>query len=71
MGLTRAHAAMQAIGYKEMIGVIVDGEHERRCETNQNGIGRYAKRPFGWRVKSLHWIMGKKPDFDNGQKFRQ
>lgn len=70
MGLTRAHTAMQAIGYKEMIGVIVDNESMndavKRIKMESR---RYAKRQLSWlrRDKSLHWIMWEKePDFDNG-----
>ncbi|NLT13839.1 MAG: tRNA (adenosine(37)-N6)-dimethylallyltransferase MiaA [Clostridiales bacterium] len=70
MGLTRAHTAMQAIGYKEMVGVILDKESlDDAVERVKMESRRYAKRQLSWlrRDESLQWIMwGKEPDFDNG-----
>jgi tRNA dimethylallyltransferase len=70
MGLTRAYSAMQAIGYKELAGVILDNEKlETAVDCIKMESRRYAKRQLSWfrRDKSIRWIMWeKKPDFDNG-----
>lgn len=70
MGLTREHTAMQAIGYKEIAGVILDGEDlEDAVARVKMESRRYAKRQMSWlrRDKSARWIMWEKePNFDNG-----
>ncbi len=70
MGLTREHTAMQAIGYKELTGVLLDNEDlETAVERIKMESRRYAKRQLSWlrRDKSVRWIMWEKePDFDNG-----
>jgi tRNA dimethylallyltransferase len=70
MGLTREHSAMQAIGYKELAGVVLDNESlETAVESIKMESRRYAKRQLSWfrRDKGVRWIMWEKePDFDNG-----
>jgi tRNA dimethylallyltransferase len=70
MGLTRRHTAMQAIGYKEIAGVILDNEDiDDAVEQVKLESRHYAKRQLSWlrRDQSVRWIMWEKePDFDNG-----
>jgi tRNA dimethylallyltransferase len=70
MGLKREHTAMQAIGYKELTGVLLDHEAlETAVERIKMESRRYAKRQLAWlrRDKAIRWIMWEKePDFDNG-----
>lgn len=67
MGLTPAHTAMQAIGYKELseylggTGTLSDAVEKIKMESR-----RYAKRQLSWlrRDKELRWIFrDKSPDF--------
>ena len=70
MGLSREHTAMQAIGYKELTGVILgDRSLQEAAESVKMESRRYAKRQLSWfrRNKEAHWILwDKEPDFDNG-----
>jgi tRNA dimethylallyltransferase len=70
MGLTREHTSMQAIGYKELAGVLLEGKDPGQAvETVKMESRRYAKRQLSWlrREKNTHWILwAKEPDFDNG-----
>ncbi len=70
MGLTREHTAMQAIGYKEMAGVILNNENlNNAVEHVKQESRRYAKRQVSWlrRDECARWIMWEKePNFDNG-----
>lgn len=70
MGLTRAHTAMQAIGYKELAEVILENKDAAAAiETIKTESRRYAKRQLSWfrRNQNAHWILWEKePDFDNG-----
>lgn len=70
MGLTQEHTAMQAIGYKELLGVL-----QGRCAVSEAveqikmESRRYAKRQLSWlrRDEKIKWIpWGKEPDFDSG-----
>lgn len=70
MGLTPEHTAMQAIGYKELIGVVLGpqdlGEAVARIKLESR---RYAKRQLSWirRDQNVRWITWEKePDFDTG-----
>jgi tRNA dimethylallyltransferase len=70
MGLTRAHTAMQAIGYKELTGVILDDDDLTAAVENiKMESRRYAKRQLSWirRDKNVRWVLWEKePDFDSG-----
>jgi tRNA dimethylallyltransferase len=70
MGLGREQTAMQAIGYKELTGVILEnGSLDDAVERIKLESRRYAKRQLSWlhRDKALRWIIWeKKPDFDTG-----
>lgn len=70
MGLTGAHTAMQAIGYKELTGVILGGTSlQEAVQTIKMESRRYAKRQLSWlrRNREAHWILwDKEPNFDNG-----
>lgn len=70
MGLTGAHTAMQAIGYKELTEVILENKDVAAAvETIKMESRRYAKRQLSWfrRYQNAHWILWEKePDFDNG-----
>ncbi len=70
MGLTREHTAMQAIGYKELAGVVLDNEDlGDAVECIKMESRRYAKRQLSWfrRDERVRWILWEKePDFDNG-----
>jgi len=70
MGLTSAHTAMQAIGYKELCGFIA-GECSLAdaADTIKRESRRYAKRQLSWlrRDPSVHWILWEKsPDIAAG-----
>lgn len=70
MGLGREHTAMQAIGYKEMLGVILENKDILEAkETIKMESRRYAKRQLSWfrRDSTIRWILwDKEPDFVNG-----
>lgn len=70
MGLTRTQTALQAIGYKELAGVLLDNEDTvTAVERIKMESRRYAKRQLSWfrRDQSVRWILwDKEPDFDNG-----
>ncbi len=70
MGLTRGHTAMQAIGYKELVHVILDNaDLSEAVESIKMESRRYAKRQLSWfrRDQAIRWILWEKePDFDNG-----
>ena len=58
-GLTSAHTAMQAIGYKELAAAITEGSSlGEAVEAIKRESRRYAKRQLSWlrRDASLHWI---------------
>jgi tRNA dimethylallyltransferase len=70
MGLTGGHTSMQAIGYKELLGVL-HGECGllEAVELVKMESRRYAKRQLSWlrRNEQVKWILWEKePDFDNG-----
>jgi len=67
-GLSSECTAMQAIGYKELAGVIA-GEYDmgEAVEKIKRESRRYAKRQLTWlrRDESVHWIQWEDaPDFD-------
>ena len=68
MGVSRKNTSMQAIGYKELSGVIA-GEADPGDATDKIKMEsrRYAKRQFTWlkRHKDMKWIVrDKSPDLD-------
>jgi len=59
MGLSKATTAMQAIGYKEMVGALLgDCSIDEAVEKIKMESRRYAKRQLTWlrRDKSINWI---------------
>jgi tRNA dimethylallyltransferase len=70
MGLTARQTAMQAIGYKELTGVILENEDlESAVEKIKMESRRYAKRQLSWlrRDGETRWILWHKaPDLDDG-----
>jgi tRNA dimethylallyltransferase len=70
MGLTPRHTAMQAIGYKELTGVLLGAEDLGGAVARiKMESRRYAKRQLSWlrRNESVHWILwDKEPNFDLG-----
>ncbi|SHI20123.1 tRNA dimethylallyltransferase [Sporobacter termitidis DSM 10068] len=70
MGLTPEHTAMQAIGYKELTGVLLGREAlDEAVARIKMESRRYAKRQLSWlrRDQNAHWILwDKEPDFANG-----
>ena len=70
MGLPRNATAMQAIGYKEFLGVL-DGAltEPEAIELVKLRSRQYAKRQLTWlrRKEDIHWILWEKtPDFPAG-----
>ncbi|MEL4106364.1 tRNA (adenosine(37)-N6)-dimethylallyltransferase MiaA [Oscillospiraceae bacterium WX1] len=69
-GLTLAHTAMQAIGYKELARAITTNQDiEGAVDEIKRETRRYAKRQLSWfrREPGAHWILWEKePDFDTG-----
>ena len=70
MGLPRNATAMQAIGYKEFLGVL-DGTLTKpeALELVKLRSRQYAKRQLTWlrRKEDIHWILWEKtPDFPAG-----
>ena len=63
MGLTAKHTAMQAIGYKELVAAIQNGESfDLAADRIKQESRRYAKRQLSWlrRDESINWIFWKK-----------
>ena len=63
MGLTAKHTAMQAIGYKELVDAIQNGEsYDLAADKIKQESRRYAKRQLSWlrRDESINWIFWKK-----------
>ncbi|UOO37660.1 tRNA (adenosine(37)-N6)-dimethylallyltransferase MiaA [Oscillospiraceae bacterium CM] len=69
-GLTLAHTAMQAIGYKELARAITTNQDiQVAVDEIKRETRRYAKRQLSWfrREPGAHWILWEKePDFDTG-----
>ena len=70
MGLPRNATAMQAIGYKEFLGVL-DGTltEQEALELVKLRSRQYAKRQLTWlrRNPDIHWILwGEEPNFPQG-----
>jgi len=63
-GYEKALTAQQAIGYKELLGVLT-GEKtlETAVEQIQQATRHYAKRQLSWfkRYPSIHWLNAQKP----------
>jgi len=70
-GYGQALSSQQAIGYKELIGVL-SGEKplETAVEQMQQATRHYAKRQLSWfkRYKSIHWLDAQQPTDDLLQK---
>ncbi len=67
-GLTAAHTAMQAIGYKELADAVTSGTSLTQAVENvKRESRRYAKRQLSWlrRDSAVHWIVwDRDPDPD-------
>ena len=70
MGLTREYTAMQAIGYKELAGVLINGgDFQAAVENIKMESRRYAKRQLSWfrRNQEIRWVeWEKEPKFAIG-----
>ena len=68
MGLTEAHTAMQAIGYKELTDAVLNGSSlDLAIDKIKQESRRYAKRQLSWlrRDSQINWISWKKtPEID-------
>lgn len=68
-GLSPSSTAMQAIGYKELLGVLTKGESRAAAaEEIKLRSRQYAKRQLTWfrRFSEMHWIIwDKTPDFSS------